>query len=246
MSRSAPREHYPAPYALVELWRRHGANGKAAFEAEARSISQLMCSSASRNLVRVFLLQDRLKSLGGDSPAKFKHLHVVGAGVMGGDIAAWGALRGLTVTLQDRTAELVQPSLDRARKLFERRIKTPAEAQQAQARLKMDLTGEGVADADVVIEAIFENLEAKRSLYASLEPRLKPGAVLASNTSSLMIETLAERIAAVMSTSENPLSIVGCALPGFGGSRAMLVEQFPAAGGDERAARSSGEVYRVV
>jgi 3-hydroxyacyl-CoA dehydrogenase/enoyl-CoA hydratase/3-hydroxybutyryl-CoA epimerase len=202
VSRTAPREHYPAPYALVDLWRQHGANGAASFDAEARSISRLMCTSASRNLVRVFLLQDRLKSLGGNSQAQFKHLHIIGAGVMGGDIAAWGALRGLTVTLQDRTADLVQPALDRGKKLFERRIKSAAEAQQTEARFKMDVAGDGVADADVVIEAIFENSEAKRSLYATLEPRMKPTAILATNTSSLMIETLSE-------TLKDPTRLVG-------------------------------------
>ena len=202
VSRTAPREHYPAPYAIVDLWRQHGAKGALSFDAEAHSISRLMCGSVSRNLVRVFLLQDRLKSLGGDSQAEFKHLHVVGAGVMGGDIAAWAALRGLSVTLEDRAAELVQPALERAKTLFERRIKVPAEAQQAQTRLKMDLQGDGVADADLVIEAIVENLEAKRSLYASLEPRMKPTAVLATNTSSLMIETLAESL-------QDPTRLVG-------------------------------------
>jgi 3-hydroxyacyl-CoA dehydrogenase / enoyl-CoA hydratase / 3-hydroxybutyryl-CoA epimerase len=202
VSRTAAREHYPAPYAIVDLWREYGANGAASFDAEAHSISRLMCTTASRNLVRVFLLQDRLKGLGGDSQAEFRHLHVIGAGVMGGDIAAWGALRGLTVTLQDRTAELVQPALDRARKLFERRIKAAGGAQQATARLKMDLAGDGAAEADVVIEAIFENLEAKRALYSSLEPRMKPAAVLATNTSSLMIETLAQ-------TLHDPTRLVG-------------------------------------
>jgi len=195
LRRTAPREHYPAPYAIVDLWRQHGGKGDASLDAEAHSISRLMCSTASRNLVRVFLLQDRLKSLGGDSNAEFKHLHVIGAGVMGGDIAAWGALRGLTVTLQDRSAELVQPALDRAKSLFERRIKVASDAAQAVARLKMDVAGDGVADADVVIEAIFENVEAKRSLYASLEPRMKPKAVLATNTSSIMIETLSGTLA---------------------------------------------------
>jgi 3-hydroxyacyl-CoA dehydrogenase/enoyl-CoA hydratase/3-hydroxybutyryl-CoA epimerase len=195
VTRTAPREHYPAPYAIVDLWREHGGRGDGSIDAEAQSISRLMCTSASRNLVRVFLLQDRLKSLGGDSQAGFKHLHVIGAGVMGGDIAAWGALRGMTVTLQDRSAELVQPALERAKSLFQRRIKVASDAAQAAARLTMDVAGDGVAQADVVIEAIFENVEAKRALYASLEPRMKPKAVLASNTSSIMIETLSETLA---------------------------------------------------
>ncbi|MEP6548974.1 MAG: 3-hydroxyacyl-CoA dehydrogenase NAD-binding domain-containing protein [Gammaproteobacteria bacterium] len=191
---SVRRDQYPAPYAIVDLWQRHGAAGAPAFEAEARSISELMCTSTSRNLVRVFMLQDRLKGLGGKSPAEFRHVHVIGAGVMGGDIAAWSAFRGMTVTLQDRSAELIQPALDRAKSFFDKRLKDTAAAAAALARLKMDVAGDGVADADVVIEAIFENVEAKRALYAELEPKLKPTAILATNTSSIRIETLSERL----------------------------------------------------
>jgi 3-hydroxyacyl-CoA dehydrogenase/enoyl-CoA hydratase/3-hydroxybutyryl-CoA epimerase len=191
---SVRREHYPAPYAIVDLWQHYGAAGAAAYEAEARSISELMCTPSSRNLVRVFMLQDRLKSLGGDSTADFKHLHVIGAGVMGGDIAAWAAFRGMTVTLQDRSEELIQPALTRAQSFFEKRLKDPGQAADAMARLKMDVKGEGVANADIVIEAIFENIEAKQALYAELEPKLKAGAVLATNTSSIKIETLCQKL----------------------------------------------------
>ncbi len=194
LSRSVRREHYPAPYAIVDLWRRYGAGGAAAYEAEARSISELMCSATSRNLVRVFLLQDRLKGLGADSTAVFKHVHVVGAGVMGGDIAAWSAFRGMTVTLQDRSEELLEPAMRRARMFFEKRLKDPAAAAAAVARLKMDVNGDGVADADIVIEAIFENVAAKHALYADLEPRLKTSAILATNTSSIKIETLSQNL----------------------------------------------------
>jgi 3-hydroxyacyl-CoA dehydrogenase/enoyl-CoA hydratase/3-hydroxybutyryl-CoA epimerase len=194
LRRSARRDHYPAPYAIVDLWQRYGARGSGAYQAEARSISELMCSPSSRNLVRVFFLQDRLKGLGGESKAEFKHLHVIGAGVMGGDIAAWSAFRGMTVTLQDRSEELLQPALDRAKAFFEKRLKDPAAAAAATARLKMDVKGDGVAAADVVIEAIFENIEAKQSLYATLEPKLKASAVLATNTSSIRIEILSQKL----------------------------------------------------
>jgi 3-hydroxyacyl-CoA dehydrogenase / enoyl-CoA hydratase / 3-hydroxybutyryl-CoA epimerase len=189
---SVRREHYPAPYAILDLWQRHGAAGAESYEAEARSISDLMCTSTSRNLVRVFMLQDRLKSLGGKSPVDFRRVHVIGAGVMGGDIAAWSAYRGMAVTLQDRSAELIQPAMDRARSFFDKRLKDPAAAAAAFARMRMDVNGDGAADADVVIEAIFENLDAKRALYAELEPKLKPSAIFATNTSSIMIETLSE------------------------------------------------------
>jgi 3-hydroxyacyl-CoA dehydrogenase / enoyl-CoA hydratase / 3-hydroxybutyryl-CoA epimerase len=197
-----PREHYPAPYAIVDLWLKHGAVGAESYEAEARSIAALMCSPTSRNLVRVFLLQNRLKGLGGKPTVDFRRLHVIGAGVMGGDIAAWAALRGMTVTLEDRSEELIQPAMRRAQAFFQKRLKDPKAAQDTAARLRADVAGDGAAQADVVIEAIIENVEAKRALYAKLEPRLKPGAVLATNTSSIQIEVLAEKL-------EDPARLVG-------------------------------------
>ncbi|HEV2230185.1 MAG TPA: 3-hydroxyacyl-CoA dehydrogenase NAD-binding domain-containing protein [Steroidobacteraceae bacterium] len=195
VARRAPPDHYPAPYAIIELWARHGARGAAAYEAEARSIAHLFTTATSRNLVRVFLLQDRLKSAGSKSPLEIRHVHVVGAGVMGGDIAAWSALRGFTVTLQDRASEYIEPAMKRAAELFDRRVRDPAKNAAARERLRADVAGDGVAQADVVIEAIFENLDAKRELYARLEPRMKPQALLATNTSSIMLEPLAERLA---------------------------------------------------
>ncbi|TLY80083.1 MAG: hypothetical protein E6K49_02710 [Gammaproteobacteria bacterium] len=191
----ARREHYPAPYAIIDLWARFGAQGAAAFEAEARSIAQLFTSETARNLIRVFLLQDRLKALGAKGTGEIKHVHVVGAGVMGGDIAAWSALRGFTVTLQDRAIEYVEPALQRARELFYKRLRDPPRAAAARDRLRADVAGEGVREADIVIEAIFESLDAKQELYARLEPRMKPTAVLATNTSSIMLEPLAAKLA---------------------------------------------------
>jgi 3-hydroxyacyl-CoA dehydrogenase/enoyl-CoA hydratase/3-hydroxybutyryl-CoA epimerase len=194
----ARRDHYPAPYAIIDLW----ARGSASYEAEARSIAYLFTTPTSRNLVRVFLLQDRLKALGGKGGPEVKHVHVVGAGVMGGDIAAWAATRGLTVTLQDRGMEYIEPALKRASRLFDKRLRDPAKNAAARERLRADVGGDGVAAADVVIEAIFESLEAKRELYARLEPRMKPEAILATNTSSLLLEPLAEQL-------ERPERLVG-------------------------------------
>ena len=191
----ARRDQYPAPFAIVDLWARFGAHGDAAFEAEARSIAELFATATARNLIRVFMLQDRLKASAGKSATPVKRVHVVGAGVMGGDIAAWSALRGCTVTLQDRSMEFLQPALDRARALFEKRIRDPAKRAAAVGRLTADIEGTGVALADVVIEAIFEDIEAKQALYARLEPHMQPSAWLATNTSSLTLEPLAARLA---------------------------------------------------
>ncbi|MFO1427541.1 MAG: 3-hydroxyacyl-CoA dehydrogenase NAD-binding domain-containing protein [Steroidobacteraceae bacterium] len=191
----ARSDHYPAPYAIVDLWAAYGARGSESYDAEAQSIAHLFMTPASRSLVRVFLLQDRLKALGGGAAAGFRHVHVVGAGVMGGDIAAWCAANGFSVTLQDRAEEFVRPALERAGETLRRRLRDPARVTEALARLRADVAGDGVPQADVVIEAIFENLDAKRELYARLEPRMKPGALLASNTSSIVLEPLAQQLA---------------------------------------------------
>jgi 3-hydroxyacyl-CoA dehydrogenase / enoyl-CoA hydratase / 3-hydroxybutyryl-CoA epimerase len=193
--RRARPEHYPAPFAIIDLWRAHGARGAAAMEAEASSIARLFLTPASRNLVRVFFLQDRLKALGGRKPPSFQRVHVIGAGLMGGDIAAWCAYRGLEVTLQDRDEPTVAAAIDRARAFLNKRCRRPGQAAECAARLTADVGAAGVASADVVIEAIFEDATAKRALYQQVEPRLKPGALLATNTSSLMLESLATGLA---------------------------------------------------
>jgi 3-hydroxyacyl-CoA dehydrogenase / enoyl-CoA hydratase / 3-hydroxybutyryl-CoA epimerase len=183
-----PRDHYPAPYAVIDLWKKYNASD-AQYEAEANSFAKMMELDVSHNLMRVFLLQDRLKSLGKKSDLALKHVHVVGAGTMGGDIAAWCALRGFTVTLQDREEKYVQPALGRARKLFEKKLRG-AEVDAATVRLKMDLAGAGAADAQVAIEAIFEDVNAKQDLYKKLDAVMGPDEVLATNTSSIRLETL--------------------------------------------------------
>jgi len=190
VARKARKDHYPAPYAMIDLWSRFGAKGDVAFEAEARSMADLICSSTSRNLVRVFFLQNKLKSQGDKSARKVEHVHVVGAGVMGGDIAAWCALRGLTVTLQDRELKYIEPALERAGKLFTKRVRDDKKRAATAARLTADVEGDGVASADLIIEAIFENLEAKQSLYREIQARMKPDALLATNTSSIPLEEL--------------------------------------------------------
>jgi len=184
-------EHYPAPGAIIDLWEEFGATPSAAsYEAEARSFARLVMTPASRNLVRVYFLQERLKKLA-SGKSEVRRVHVIGAGVMGGDIAAWCALRGLDVTLQDREMRFIEPALARAAKLFGRKLRKPEAVEAAMARLAADPAGEGAATADLVIEAVFEDLKVKREVYERLEPRLRPGVVIATNTSSIPLEELA-------------------------------------------------------
>ncbi len=160
-------------------------------EEEANSVARLIQGSKVRNLVRVFFLQTRLKGLGDKKSFAPRHVHVIGAGTMGGDIAAWCALRGFNVTLQDREAKFLGNAFKRAHRLYAKRLKATAERNAALDRLIPDIHGDGVARADVVIEAIFEDIDAKHAIYRDIEPRMKPGAVLATNTSSIPLETLA-------------------------------------------------------
>ncbi len=186
----ARKDHYPAPYAMIDIWASDGASPKTGYEAEAKSFARMMCTSTSRNLIRVFFLQSQLKGQGNKIDNKIEHVHVVGAGVMGGDIAAWCALRGHTVTLQDREQKYIDPAMQRAAKLFGKKVRDEAKRAETAARLRSDVEGSGAADADLIIEAIFENLEAKQELYKALEAKMKPGALLSTNTSSIRLEDL--------------------------------------------------------
>jgi len=179
-------EHYPAPYAIIDLWARHRGNALAAPEV----IDRIVRSPTARNLVRVFFLQERLKAFGKESSSPVHRVHIVGAGVMGGDIAAWCALRGLTVTLQDQGMEPIAAALRRAYAGYRQRIREPRELRAVIDRLLPDPEGHGARHADIVIEAIFEDLAAKRELLARLESVIRPDAVLATNTSSLRLEDL--------------------------------------------------------
>ncbi len=195
VAQRARREHYPAPYAVLDLWVDYDGDALKVPASDPASIPALFRSPTTANLLRVFKLQERLKSLGKEGEHRAVHVHVVGAGTMGGDIAAWCALRGLTVTLQDQNAERLAPAMQRAGKLFSERLRDPRRARDATDRLIPDVAGDGVAKADVIIEAIFENAEAKRALFAALEKKAKPGAILATNTSSIPLEEIAQAMA---------------------------------------------------
>ena len=187
----AAREHYPAPHALIDLWSRYGGNAEAMSRAEARSVAELVTGATARNLVRVFQLQERLKALARTGAEPVRFVHVAGGGAMGGDIAAWCALQGMLVTVQDVDAGRLAKVVKRAAELYRRKLKDPRLVQSALDRLVLDPGGAGAARADLVIEAVFEDEVAKQALYRELEPRMKPGAILATNTSSIPLERLA-------------------------------------------------------
>ena len=185
-------EHYPAPFALIDLWAKHGGNKQAMLNGEEISVARLVLGSTAKNLIRVFFLQENLKSQGDKKLFIPKRVHVIGGGVMGGDIAAWCALCGMKVTIQDRKEATLAKVIQRADKLFKKKLKHPLLIQQALDRLVPDINALGVSKADVIIEAIYENIEAKQTLYRQIEPQMKADAILATNTSSIPLEVLSE------------------------------------------------------
>jgi 3-hydroxyacyl-CoA dehydrogenase/enoyl-CoA hydratase/3-hydroxybutyryl-CoA epimerase len=190
------KEHYPAPFAMIDVWKRGGSGIQQRLKIEARSVAKLAKTPTAQNLIRIFFLQERLKSQGSGVEAGVRHVHVVGAGVMGGDIAAWAALKGFDVTLQDREMKYIQPALDRARQLYEKKLKSPEKVEAAIRRLRADVDGSGVASADLAIEAIYENADAKRALYGQIEPQFQADEILASNTSSIPLDELRQGLQA--------------------------------------------------
>ncbi|HWH42666.1 MAG TPA: 3-hydroxyacyl-CoA dehydrogenase NAD-binding domain-containing protein [Usitatibacter sp.] len=191
VAQKVSRAHYPAPYAIIDLWKDFGGDVRRVPPAHPASMRTLFFHPTTRNLVRLFTLQERLKSFGKEAGGDVKHLHVIGAGAMGGDIAAWCALRGITVTLQDLAPERIAPAIRRAAELYRKRLREPHLVRAAMDRLIPDVRGDGIGRADLVIEAIVENGEIKRRLFADIEPRMKAGAILATNTSSIPLQELA-------------------------------------------------------
>lgn len=190
VSARASRAHYPAPYAIIDLWVKHLNNRTQMLQEEAKSIAHLLVGKTAQNLIRVFKLTDKLKGLAKDKSISINHIHVIGGGVMGGDIAIWCALQGYTVTLQDQRHETLADVIKRAAKLYERLLKEKRLVNSALDRLTPDINGCGLVNADVVIEAIFEDADVKCNLYKEIEPKLKRTAIIATNTSSIPLEKL--------------------------------------------------------
>lgn len=182
--------HYPAPFHALDNWEHVGIEGKEAYEREAKSCGKLFFSETCQNLVRVFFLQEKLKGLAKESNFTPQHIHVIGAGTMGGDIAAWCALQGFTVTLQDLDPKFIAPAIKRANKLYTEKFKERYLVQRAMDNLIPDPNGNGLPKADVIIEAVIEDLAVKQSIFKMIESKAKPQAILATNTSSIPLDEI--------------------------------------------------------
>ena len=189
--KQAPRTHFPAPFALIDLWEDHGGSKAEMEKAEIASFAELLDSVTAQNLIRVFFLRRKLKAAG-KGRSGIAHVHVIGAGTMGAEIAAWSAIQGHSVTIEDVNPEPLGRAVKRASDICEKKHLSGIDTRDALDRMMPDPSGLGRARADLVIEAVPEKMELKEKIYASLRGRMKPGAILASNTSSLRLADLVD------------------------------------------------------
>lgn len=191
--KKAPQDHYPAPHALIDLWEKHGGDARAMQKAEIASFRDLLQTDASRNLVRAFFLRQKLKGTARGQD-EIDRVHVVGAGVMGAEIAAWIAMQGKRVTVSDPDLAALGAMVRRASEICKDAHKDALETRDTLDRLMPDPDGDGVANADLVIEAGPENPKVKSEIFADLGKWMKPGAILATNTSSLQLSSFLDAV----------------------------------------------------
>lgn len=195
LQKKVQEQHYPAPFAILKLWQDYGHNEKLMLQQEAKSVGQLMLGQSAKNLIRVFTLQERLKQLAKKGQHKIHHVHVVGAGAMGGDIAIWSALKGYRVSVYDRSETMMGKMQLRARKFFQQKLKQPHLIQEALDRLIPDFQNQGIKKADLLIEAILENVQAKQWVFKEAEQVSKPSCIFATNTSAIPLDEISSVLA---------------------------------------------------
>lgn len=193
--------HYPAPLKILEVVRKsRGGSLERALELETEAVADLVVTAVSKNLFRLFFLSEQAKKdpgVAGEpaSPAPLERVGVLGAGTMGGGIAWVVSSRDLPVRLKDVNPKALGAGLAAARRIYEGRKKrgrlTGWELDKKMTLIRPSLDWSGFGSVDLVIEAVVEDLEVKKSVFRELEPRVRPDCIIASNTSTLPISELA-------------------------------------------------------
>ena len=205
--------HYPAPLAALDAVRHELKHGlEAGLEREASHFADLAVGEVSRNLVRIFFATTALKKdpgVEGDAPApkSIRELGVVGAGFMGSGIAGVAVTQAqVNVRMRDSTQESVEKGLAFVRTQLAKQRDRGRITEDKYGRLEKLLSGDvdwtAFDRADLVIEAVFEDLEVKHEVFREIEARVKPECVMASNTSTIPIERIAQAV-------EHPERVVG-------------------------------------
>jgi 3-hydroxyacyl-CoA dehydrogenase/enoyl-CoA hydratase/3-hydroxybutyryl-CoA epimerase len=204
--------HYPAPFEIIDVLRDGIGVSREEHLSHVRDANvRLGQKPVTRELVRLFFLSEAGKklpeSLGATvDPDTIEHAAVIGAGAMGAGIALLAARRGIWTRLKDIKAEYVARGMKNVRKLISTDVKrrriTPLEGTQALDHLSPATDYRGLKQADVIVEAVVEELDVKHQVFTDLAAATGPNCALATNTSSLTV-------AAVASGTPDPSRVVG-------------------------------------
>ena len=191
--------HYPAPKIMLNVIQKHAnMHRDEAMIVEVKGFIKAAKTDVAANLVGLFLNDQALKRQASKitkNASPVKKAAVLGAGVMGGGIAYQSALKGTPIIMKDINDEALELGMKEAKKLFAKRVKRGIMSEDAMmdslSRINTTLTYGDVANTDIVVEAVVENIEIKKSVLAELEEIVSDETVLASNTSTISITELA-------------------------------------------------------
>ncbi|HET8904452.1 MAG TPA: fatty acid oxidation complex subunit alpha FadB [Saccharospirillum sp.] len=191
--------HYPAPVEAVKTIQKHANFDRdKAIAIEAKGFAKMAKTPAAKNLIGLFLNDQKIKKIAKDHVKQAKDVNkagVLGAGIMGGGIAYQSASKGTPILMKDIAESGLQMGLDEAAKLLSKQVERKKLDVRGMAdtlnRIRPTLSYGDFGDVDVVVEAVVENVKVKKSVLAEAEGQLREDAVLASNTSTISITELA-------------------------------------------------------
>lgn len=195
--------HYPAPLKALDVVRKgFGRPLREGFELEARALAELITSPISKNLVKIFFWTEEIKKeTGVNRKVNIKPVNkaaVLGAGVMGGGIAQLFAAKGIDTRVKDINQEALAKAYQQASRVLKEKVKKRRLSKEAYREIMLRISGatdySGFHNRDIVVEAIVEDLDIKKKVLAELESHVDRNTIIASNTSSLRIDAMAEAL----------------------------------------------------
>ena len=192
--------HYPAPVRAIEVMQAGCALERdAALEIEADAFAELATTNVSHSLVQVFMGDQYLKRVSKKltkNTERIKQAAVLGAGIMGGGVAYQSASKGTPIIMKDINQAAIELGLSEATKLLGKQVKRKKidTTQMAQTLniIQPTLSYGDFNNVNLVVEAVVENVNVKKSVLAELETKVAEGTILTSNTSTISITELAK------------------------------------------------------
>tara|TARA_B110000211_G_scaffold192315_1_gene219566 strand:- start:2584 stop:4749 length:2166 start_codon:yes stop_codon:yes gene_type:complete len=194
--------HYPSPLTAIKTMQKHAGMARdKALAVEAKGFAKMAQTPVAANLVGIFLADQYLKrTVKALAPkaTKVEQAAVIGAGIMGGGIAYQSAYKGIPIVMKDIAEPAIQLGLDEATGILEKRVSRgrmkPVQMAKVLNNIRPTLNYADIANVDLVVEAVVENPKVKGIVLAELEGKVKDGAVITSNTSTISIDLLAKSL----------------------------------------------------